>query len=377
MAIEGWDVSVFCGGKNDGFEKDDNGVSLFKVSALNKEQFRENVLAIFSKIHYIKNFDIIESPDYGADGYFIKIAFPFLPYVVKLHSPSYLIANYSNFYLQYVYKNSITNHLKNTIKKILRIKNFKQYEKQNDIEYKNASLANLITSPSSALLSKVKADWGLVKSKTFVIRNLYVPSQNLLSIPLTYNHNRITLIGKISMLKGLLDFVEVIPTVLKKILNVKFRFIGIDTDSPEVNLTMSEFIKEKCEKYIDNIEFTGKINLNDVPKYLAQTDMVICNSLWENYPTVILESMSAGRIVVGTRVGGIPEIITDKQTGFLVDSKKPNELAKCIIQFYENISMYSKFGNEARNYIVNNNSKQEILFKIKESYCKTIIECTQ
>ena len=370
-------MSVFCGGKKNELQKSENGVNVFKIKALNKEIFRENVVSKFSEIHLIKNFDIVESPDYGADGYFVKIAFPLLPYVVKLHSPSYLIEQYSNYYLQYIFKKNLKNFIKSKLKKIIGKKVYSEYKKENDIEYKNALLANLVTSPSKGLLKKIIADWRLRKNKTIVIENIYKPSLELLAIPLKYNYNRVTLIGKISLLKGLLEFVDVIPVVLEKFPYLQFRFIGLDTTSPEAKTTMSEFIKRKCKNFINNIEFTGQVQLDTIPKYLAETDIVVCNSLWENYPTVILEAMSAGRIVIGTRVGGIPEIIENKKNGFLIESKKSSELSECIIKFYEDISVNTKLGNGARNYIVTKNSNEHILLKVKESYFKTILECSQ
>ena len=65
----------------------------------------------------------------------------------------------------------------------------------------------------------------------------------------------------------------------------------------------------------------------DVPDLLAAADAVVLASAWEGLPNIVLEAMAARRPVVASRVGGVPELVTDGVTGRMVTPVRPEELA--------------------------------------------------
>jgi glycosyltransferase involved in cell wall biosynthesis len=67
-----------------------------------------------------------------------------------------------------------------------------------------------------------------------------------------------------------------------------------------------------------------------VPDPLASIDVLVQPSRADNLPLAILEAMAAGLPVIGTRVGGIPELVVDGETGLLVDPERPEELAAAL-----------------------------------------------
>ena len=72
----------------------------------------------------------------------------------------------------------------------------------------------------------------------------------------------------------------------------------------------------------------GPIAHERVAEALSQVDALVVPSLWrENSPLVIHEAMLAGLPVVASRVGGIPELVRDGDTGFLYKASDPAELA--------------------------------------------------
>ncbi|TBR19339.1 glycosyltransferase, partial [bacterium] len=84
-----------------------------------------------------------------------------------------------------------------------------------------------------------------------------------------------------------------------------------------------------------NVEFMGLVP--DVSRVLPFFDVVVLASIErEGLSLSLLEAMAAQKPVVGTNVGGIPEIIKDGQNGFLVAPKDPVALAKALIKIFEN-----------------------------------------
>ncbi|QLH81220.1 glycosyltransferase [Halosimplex pelagicum] len=75
----------------------------------------------------------------------------------------------------------------------------------------------------------------------------------------------------------------------------------------------------------DRIEFLGVVD--DVSEYMRAADGYVLPSRWEGFPIVLLEAQASGLPVVATAVGGVPELVSDGETGFLVPSDDPGALA--------------------------------------------------
>jgi glycosyltransferase involved in cell wall biosynthesis len=70
---------------------------------------------------------------------------------------------------------------------------------------------------------------------------------------------------------------------------------------------------------------------NDVPDVLAAVDVVAFSSLWEGLGRALTEAVLAGRPVVATAVNGVPDLVVDGQTGYLVPAGAPDELAARVL----------------------------------------------
>lgn len=79
----------------------------------------------------------------------------------------------------------------------------------------------------------------------------------------------------------------------------------------------------------ENVIFTGA--RNDVPHILKTLDIFILSSLWEGLPNTILEAMAAGVPVIATTVGGVPEVITHQENGWLIPPNNTAALTNAII----------------------------------------------
>ncbi|PTN26484.1 hypothetical protein C6366_18930 [Desulfonatronum sp. SC1] len=80
--------------------------------------------------------------------------------------------------------------------------------------------------------------------------------------------------------------------------------------------------------------------------------LCIFPSIWENFPTVCLEAMSAGRVVIGSKNGGMNEMLTNPISGILVNPKSVSQISKAIAFLIENPQIRIKFGENGRNKIL-------------------------
>lgn len=113
--------------------------------------------------------------------------------------------------------------------------------------------------------------------------------------------------------------------------------------------------------------FEGIVPNAMISTYLGSSDVVVLPSLMEATSISGLEAMSAARPLVGTRVGGIPELIEDGRTGFIVEPASAHSLAQGIINLYHAGNLEG-MGHNAREKVVNDYSWDIIATRVLEFY---------
>jgi glycosyltransferase involved in cell wall biosynthesis len=89
--------------------------------------------------------------------------------------------------------------------------------------------------------------------------------------------------------------------------------------------------------------------LPNAASLLSGIDVLVCPSDTEGTPRVIIEAMLAGVPVVGTKVGGIPNLITNQQTGLLVEPGSPGALADAVCTLLDSPDLARAIGERAKS----------------------------
>jgi glycosyltransferase involved in cell wall biosynthesis len=79
----------------------------------------------------------------------------------------------------------------------------------------------------------------------------------------------------------------------------------------------------------DRVEFRGQLSSEEVPRVLAEAEIFVFPTVWgtEGFGMVAAEAMACGVPVVASRIGAIPEVVLDEETGLLVEPGDPVDLA--------------------------------------------------
>ena len=151
--------------------------------------------------------------------------------------------------------------------------------------------------------------------------------------------NLVGYIGRLSEEKGVMNFVSAIPLILKEQREIKF-FIGGD------GLLLNK-IKEKQKKSgsYDKVTITGAIPHGEIPDYLNKLKLLVLPSYTEGLPNIMLEAMACGTPVLATPVGGVPDVIEDEETGFILEDNMPKTISDRITKALKN----PKLGDIAKN----------------------------
>jgi glycosyltransferase involved in cell wall biosynthesis len=94
-------------------------------------------------------------------------------------------------------------------------------------------------------------------------------------------------------------------------------------------------ILDRFSHYSPLVKVLGWVRPSDIRSLFRISDLTLLPSVWhENLPVVIFESSQVGTPVVGSNFGGIPELITEGKTGYLVPPGDPVALAEKVIMHF-------------------------------------------
>lgn len=149
------------------------------------------------------------------------------------------------------------------------------------------------------------------------------------SLRLPTNKKILLTVGSLLEVKGHCYLIKALEMVKSKRKDVLCTIIGTGYLKQKLSDQIMQLGLEK-----DIILIGGKPH-NEIPIWMNACDLFVLPSLNEGNPTVMFEALGCGKPFVGTRVGGVPEIITSDAYGLLVEPADPEALAKMILEALE------------------------------------------
>jgi glycosyltransferase involved in cell wall biosynthesis len=230
--------------------------------------------------------------------------------------------------------------------------------KHSPYDKKDLNLAGKLTYFYFNHIQKVFYKFGLKNVDIFIAPSKYIQKMASVDVaPITHlpnfielrkfqdlkNNYNLLFVGRLEKVKGAQFLIEALPLIIKAFPQATVTIIGDGTDKADLlNLTRNL----QLEKHI---QFIGWVENKDLDAYYEKSSIVVIPSVWpENFPTVCNEAMSVGRPVIGTKVGGIPEIIDDGVNGYLVEPQNSEQIAERVIQMFATGDLLKEFGRNAR-----------------------------
>jgi len=122
----------------------------------------------------------------------------------------------------------------------------------------------------------------------------------------------------------------------------------------------------------ESVHFLGE--RSDVSDLLAALDILVMTSYTESFPNAILEAMAMGKPVVATNVGGIPELVEEGQTGFLVSPRDPEAIADRVLSLSRDSARRQQMGRAARARVESNFTVQAVIARLEGIYVRLLRE---
>ena len=166
-------------------------------------------------------------------------------------------------------------------------------------------------------------------------------------------------IGSLIPIKGIEDLITAVPRIRDAFPLVKVKIAGGNRDNTDYPLKLQALTKELGVE--DSVEFIGHIN--NPADFLSKIDILVVPSHDEPFGYINIEAAAAGVAVVATKVGGIPEIVLDRETGLLVPAKSPSSIADACIELAKNNSLRHELIENSRSRVISNFSHQVCMHK--------------
>ena len=137
---------------------------------------------------------------------------------------------------------------------------------------------------------------------------------------------------------------------------MRMTLIG-DNSLPVENQSKTEFTRSYLESFLAQhagepwlmrMQFPGVVSKEALLEAYSQCDIFCAPSRFESFGIIFLEAMRAEKPVVGTRVGGILEIVTDGVEGYLIPPNAPVPLEWALSQLIQSPDLRARMGRSAR-----------------------------
>ncbi len=163
--------------------------------------------------------------------------------------------------------------------------------------------------------------------------------------------------------KGIADFLETARLVLRQNRKVQFVLVGD-------GVNREQYARDAAEMGLgDHITWTGMVDDPFGEGVFHAADVVCQFSRWEEvFGWMIAEAMAHAKPVVATRVGGIPELITDGVTGYLVGRGDASAMSDRLLQLLDEPTLRDRMGETGRNNVACKFDLRKNVAELIESY---------
>jgi len=167
-------------------------------------------------------------------------------------------------------------------------------------------------------------------------------------------------VASLRVQKGHKYFLDGLAHVVKKHNNVKYLIAG---EGP---------LRKELEEYVDKLGLSSNVVFlgteKNIQTLLGITDILVLPSLVEGLPLAAVEAMAYGKPIVASRTGGLPEVVTDSVTGYLVPPEDSEGIARRINELIDDKDKRMIMGAEAKKVFEKKFNTKIMLSRIEGLY---------
>ncbi len=167
-----------------------------------------------------------------------------------------------------------------------------------------------------------------------------------------------------------------LPTLLEG-----FRITRQRIPNARLNIVGNGKLKSQLERFVRRCSLDASVQLlpgrEDIRPLLRQAWVFAMTSIREASPNVMLEAMATGLPVVGTRVGGIPELVQHEETGIVVEPETPSALADALTRLLKDEQLRQSMGQRGRERVLAFHTMERMIGETQQILMDAVKEAAQ
>ncbi len=228
--------------------------------------------------------------------------------------------------------------------------------------------------PHVVLISEYAREFIPLKNnirKTWLIDNPVADSY--FDLQWVFEPGRIFCCSRVRPLKNIAGMIEAFAVIVRQFPNAALRIAGAAEDA------YLEACKRQAEAagLRDKVHFLGNISIKDVQLELSRANCLVVPSFQENAPLTIAEAMAGGVPVVVARVGGIPGMVKEGETGLLVDPHNTRSIAEAVQKILSDEALARSMGQRGRQAAERRFRAAMVCEKTLRAYREVLAESSQ
>lgn len=277
-----------------------------------------------------------------------------MPFVVTLHGTSFgEFGSYFGLPLSFINRDVIFGALSEMLAAVLTC-----------VEYK---CADKVIAVSKATAEETVRYYHLPKDHVVAIHNgIDLPILTDSKVEENIEEPTILSVGRLSWRKGYKYLIDAMLHVLSEYPDTKLVIVGYGNQK----IPLQRYVKKLGIE--SSVCFLGSVSGKKLHSLYHEADVYAQPSLYEPFGITILEAMSMRKPIVSTRVGGIPELVTNNVEGLLVEPRNSLQLAKAIINVLSDSSCRRRLGDNARKRVEREFTWEAIAKKTIQFYTKIL-----
>jgi len=336
----------------------------------------------FRERHQQKPFDVLECGELKAEGAWAARWVKDVAFVVRLHSPSVILNRYMDFPLtpqsyfkKIFFQLSVAFGAKRRglpMPPIYLDPFAFSWNQLADFEERAMTLsADLVLVMNQEMSQFANGCWGIEPQAVKIVPNPYIPEERTPSNP--PEQKVIGFIGRIEPRKGVLELAKALCQVLPDFPDWKVKIAGSSTGSCVSGVDPAAVVKKQLAGFGGQVEFQNRVEPSDVPDWLASVGLCVFPSIWETFSYVTLEAAQAGKAIIGTRTGAVPEILDNGRAGIIVPPGDVEALASALTKLMADDELRRNLGAAARRRFQERFHPDRVMGEILEVYREAVL----
>jgi glycosyltransferase involved in cell wall biosynthesis len=227
-------------------------------------------------------------------------------------------------------------------------------------------LSSRIITNSGVLKDIMTSSYGVDPLRVAVVQNGVDAEHFCPDYSLKAKEPTILFVGRLAKVKDPLMLLEAFRLTVERVPEARLEIVGNGT------------MRQKLEAFVRRHGLSQRVKLipgvDDIRPLLRRAWIFAITSLQEASPNVILEAMACELPVVGTQVGGIPELVKDQEMGLLVEKSDPTAAAEAFIRLLNDDAERQAMGKSGREKVLSEHSMERMIRETEQVLIQTAAE---